>query len=72
MQAGRERLLKAHEQIPRPELAAVRVTGELQIEAGRGCRRRRARLMREQDARTGIVGASCIAAAGSLRCPGSK
>ena len=48
MQPGSERLLEAHEQIPRPELAAVRVPRELQIEAGGGRRSRGAWLMGEQ------------------------
>src|SRR6185312_15745402 len=48
MQPGGERLLEPHEQIPRPELAAVRVTRELQIEARRRGGRCRARLMSEQ------------------------
>ncbi len=54
MQAGGERLLKPNEVIPRPELAAVRMAGELKIEARGGCRRRRSRLVREQDARARI------------------
>src|SRR5688500_3373470 len=37
-QARGEWLLEAHEQIPWPELAAVRVSGDLQVEAGRGRR----------------------------------
>src|SRR5262245_53328983 len=33
MQPRGERLLQPHEQVPGPELAAVRVAGELQVEA---------------------------------------
>src|SRR5436190_18141626 len=51
MESRDERLLQAHEKIPRPELAAVRVPGELQLVA-RGFReRRRARLMGEEHLR---------------------
>src|ERR1700733_14398016 len=54
MQPGRERLLKAYEQIPGPELAAMGVPRELQIEA-RGVRSRgRTRLVSEKDLRARI------------------
>src|SRR5262245_2150468 len=51
---GREWLLETHEEHPRPELTAVRVSRELQIEArsSRGCRA--ARLMCQQYLRAGI------------------
>src|SRR5262245_58539364 len=42
MQPGGERLLQSHEQIPRPELPAMRVTGKLQVETRRGGGRCRA------------------------------
>ena len=48
MQSCGERLLEAHEQIPRPELAAMRMTRELQIKTRGRRSRRRARLMSEQ------------------------
>jgi hypothetical protein len=38
MQPSRERLLQANEVIPRPELPAVRMAGELQIKSGVGRR----------------------------------
>src|SRR5438132_126436 len=46
-----ERLLQAHEEVPRPELAAMRVPGELQLVAGGFRGIRGARLVREQDLR---------------------
>src|SRR2546427_10723033 len=46
-----ERLLQAHQEIPRPELAAVRVPGELQLVAGRLRGICGAGLVREQNLR---------------------
>src|SRR3569833_152475 len=49
MQPRGEWLLKAYKQIPGPELAAVSMTGELQIETRTGRGQRRAGLVSEQD-----------------------
>jgi hypothetical protein len=49
-QARGERLLKPHKQVPGPELPAVRVARQLQVEAGLFGRHRTARLVRQQDA----------------------
>src|SRR6266704_5117470 len=46
-----ERLLQAYEEVPRPELAAVRVPGELQLVAGGFRGSSGARLVREQHLR---------------------
>src|SRR5882762_2687882 len=46
-----ERLLQAHQEIPRPELPAVRVPGELQLVAGRLRGICGARLVGEQNLR---------------------
>ena len=54
MQPRGERLLQANEEIPRQELAAVGVAGELQVEAGGGCSGRAARLVREDDAHRSV------------------
>src|SRR5690348_11607601 len=48
VEARGEGLLQADEQVPWPELPAVRVTGELQVVAGSGRRTRGARLVREE------------------------
>src|SRR5579883_1530172 len=48
VKARRKRLLQPHEEIPRPELAAMRVARQLQVEAGVRGRRCRARLMCEE------------------------
>src|SRR3546814_20009031 len=48
MQAGHERLLHRHEQIPRPELAAMGMTRKLYVETGIRGRFCRARLVCEQ------------------------
>jgi hypothetical protein len=48
MQAGRERLLEPYEQIPRPELSAVRMPGKLKIETRAGRRRGGTRLVGEE------------------------
>ena len=37
MQPSSERLLKSNEEVPRPELPAVRVAGELQLKARLQC-----------------------------------
>jgi hypothetical protein len=50
MKAGVERLVEAHEEVPRHELAAVRVARKLEVDAGVLCLERGAGLMREQDA----------------------
>src|SRR5712664_1207432 len=46
-----ERLLQAHQEVPRPELPAVRVTGQLQLVAGGLRESSGARLVREQHLR---------------------
>src|SRR2546427_1270160 len=46
-----ERLLQAHQKIPRPELPAMRVPGELQLVAGRFRERSGARLVGEENLR---------------------
>src|SRR5882724_9231002 len=56
MQPGSERLLEAHEQVPRPELPPVRVTGQLQIVTGCCGRRGRTGLMREEDFCARVLG----------------
>ena len=61
MQSCGERLLESYKEIPGPELAAVRMTRELQIEARRCCRGSRTRLMCEQDLR-------CCVRRGSPEC----
>ena len=69
-EAGRERLLEPDEEIPRQELAAVRMTGQLQVEAGAVCRSGRARLMREQHFGTCVArraGECCVRVA-AMRC----
>src|ERR1700689_456293 len=51
VQTRGERLEVAHEMIPRPELAAVRVPGELHVESGARSPRCGARLEGEEDFR---------------------
>ena len=64
MKSGSERLLQAHEKIPRQELAAVRMARELQVIAGRRRGERRSRLMREQQPDRGVSGSTWIARGG--------
>jgi hypothetical protein len=51
MQARGEGLLQPHEEVPGPELASVRVAGQLHVEARIGRGSRRSGLVREQYAR---------------------
>src|SRR5262245_28996070 len=55
MQPGGERLLVAHEVIPRPKLPAMSVARQLHIETGGSGCRCRPWLMRQQDA-NGVLG----------------
>ncbi len=73
VQAGRERLPHRHEQVPRKELAAVRVARQLQLVAGRSRHRRAARPVRQQHARAPPAAARrTCARCGSLACAASK
>ena len=50
MQPGDEGLLQLHQHVPGPELAAVRVAGELDVKARIGRRLRAVRLVLEKHA----------------------
>jgi len=69
MQARDKGLLQRHEEIPRKELAAVSVAGELEIEAGLCCNEDTARLMGEENFEVsgGSIG-SCSNGIGMVRC----
>src|SRR5262245_54909198 len=55
MEPGRERMEKAHDEIPREELSAVRMAGELQVEPGPRRRKRGSWLVREQHPDPGVA-----------------
>src|ERR1019366_6101990 len=75
LQAGRKRLLQTDEKVPRQELAAVRVPGKLQVEAGRFGGFGAARLMREEDwkgSRRWAASGGClrVTGLGAIEMPG--
>src|ERR1700722_9503272 len=56
LESGYKRLLQTHEEIPRQELPAVRMSGQLQREARLRCFRRTTRLVGQQQAEPDVDG----------------